>query len=93
MVSMMILLRVWFGLVGELFVGLAGHIASTVPARTKHQKTAKRDGKHGFLQLKTPFYYVFVKKSAANMYGKTRHFFENFQHLSVLSRQLGLSFV
>jgi hypothetical protein len=83
----------WFGLVGELFVGLAGHIASTVPAQTKHQKTTQRDEKHGFLQSKTPVYYVFVKKSASDMYGKIRHFFGDFQHLSVLSRQFGLSFV
>src|SRR3978361_709786 len=93
MFSMMNLLRGWFGLVGELFVGLAGHIASTVPARTKPRKTAKRDEKHGVLQSETPVYYLFVKKSAADMYEKNRHFFGNFQHLSVLGQQFCLSFV
>jgi hypothetical protein len=33
--------------VSELCVGLAGHIASTVPDQAKHWKTPKRDEKHG----------------------------------------------
>jgi hypothetical protein len=64
-----------------------------VPAQAKHQKTTQRDEKHGFLQSKTPVYYVFVKKLSADMYGKTRHFLGNFQHLSVVSRQVKISFV
>jgi hypothetical protein len=92
MVSMINLLRGWVW-VSELFVGLAIPIASTVPAQARYPKRLKIDENHDALPSNAAVSSLSPTFSLGGCMGLPDTFFENDAELSVLTKQLVISFV